>query len=54
MSTKSELIHAMVEPEIFDLIEKLRGRETRSSYVRRILVQHCNKHRPKGTSKFEE
>lgn len=37
-----ELIYALIEPEILARIESEREHESRSSYVRRILVRWYN------------
>lgn len=54
MAKKTEIIHAMVEPEVIDKVHKLKGRETLSSYVRRVLVRHCNRHMEEGETPIEE
>lgn len=37
------LVHALVEPKVAERIEKERDRESRSSFIRRILVRWHNK-----------
>jgi len=39
---EKKLVHALVEPQIYNKIEKERGHETRSSFIRRILVRWYN------------
>ena len=50
---EKELIHALVEPEIKEAIENDRGRETRSSFIRRIIVRWYNQ-RPETREKVVE
>ena len=49
---EKEIIHALVEPEVKQRIEQERGRETRSSFVRRIIIKWYNKLH--GVKKFDE
>ena len=39
---EKQLVHALVEPEIKAAIEQDRARETRSSFIRRIIVRWYN------------
>ena len=53
MSKRSEMLTTMIEPVLYLHIERKRGHETRSSFVRRILVDWYNKSED-TTDKLEE
>lgn len=42
MAQKTEMVTCLVEKELWDAIEQEKGREPRSSFVRRILVRWYN------------
>lgn len=52
MPKQKVMIPTMVEPEIKERIDQERGHETRSSFVRRILVRWYNQQ--KGATSVEE
>lgn len=52
MSKQKVMIPTMVEPEIKERIDLERGHETRSSFVRRVLVRWYNQQ--KGADAIEE
>lgn len=52
MTNQKVLVNSMVEPEIKESIDQKRGYETRSSFIRRILVAWHNQQ--KGAKIIEE